>query len=246
MVETESGFAKFKSAMVKAAMPFIEAAHRDKKQREAFREVLGNILFDTPGPRYLEMDIPATERALYRLFFGLGEIEECVEVLREIPFYMRRFPPKEFKVSRTRFLRYHIGNYLNEVYILRERLKAYHKIVQRVYRRHLQVLERLRPQVQKLEEIVNSFEQIVKVRGVHVHQRRYEDEEVDRLALLEILAEEESVSRVLYPMALRKARRKWVQIMEENLRAVNSVLDVYFEILYSVVFDEKGNWILPY
>ena len=48
---------------------------------------------------------------------------------------MGRFPYSNTRVSKTRYLVYHMENYLNEVYILEQRLKSYFTIVGRLYRK---------------------------------------------------------------------------------------------------------------
>lgn len=193
------GFEKFKSSMLKAAKPLLDTMDQDPISRKTLQEIMVNVLLDTSGPRFLETSVTEAERAFYQLFFGFTEILESVDVFREIPFYIRRFPPKSFGISQTRFIRYHIGNYLNEICILQERLKGYIKVVKRIYRANRQVLSSLENRLPKINSLLQAFEQSVRVRGVHVHQRRYVDRDIDRLILLDVLTSvDKSSSETFY------------------------------------------------
>jgi hypothetical protein len=86
----------------------------------------------------------------------------------------------------------------------------------------------------------------VNVRGGHVHQKRYNDENFDRLKLYELLLSEMDYPfNMLYPLALQEYRKKWLKIISENNEKVKEILDIYFEILYDIIFDKDGNWVEP-
>ncbi len=240
------GIEKFISAVMEETKPIIEEIMNDKKSLE----VMKNVIFDEPGARHMGLTPSPKEKSLKKVLSGFSEIESAFQVLRDIPFYIKRFPPKNSDVSKNRFLNYHIGNYLNENYILRERLVTYQKVITRMYKNDRRLTE-MGKHVKKLELLVSGFDGIVLTRGKHVHQERYDDEDFERLNIYERMTKEAdddplvSVIGKLYPLALNEYRKKWVKIISDNNDKIKEILDIYFEILYDVVFDKSGNWINP-
>src|SRR3989304_9602804 len=196
------GSKKFISAVMEETQPIIEEIIKDKRSLE----IMKNVIFDEPGSRYMGMTPLPREKSLIKILFGFTEIDASFKVLTDIPFYIKRFPPKNSNVSKARFLNYHVGNYLNEVYILRERLVTYQKVITRMYK-HDQRLAEMEKQVEKLEILASVFNGIVDTRGKHVHQKRYDDEDFKRLNFFETMADDNdpltSILGKLYPLALQ-------------------------------------------
>ncbi len=67
-------------------------------------------------------------------FIEFGEIMESVDNLHNIAVYIRRFPYARLGVEKGAFLRYHVENYLNELYILQKRMEAYLTAISRMYK----------------------------------------------------------------------------------------------------------------
>lgn len=238
------GIEKFSSAITESTQPIVEKILGEVNREKAI-EVMGNILFDEPGERYFGLTPSPKENLLRKILSGFVEIESTFEVLRDIPFYLMRFPSKHPQVSKTRFLNYHVGNYFNEIYILRERLRSYQRVIARIYKNDPRLKE-TRKHIEKFELLVSSFDDIVSLRGKHVHQKRYGDEDFERLNLYEHSANlDDPIFNRIYPLALREYRKKWLKTFSENNNTVKIILDAYFEILYDVVFDKDGNWLEP-
>ena len=207
-----------------------------------------NVIFDEPGERYMGRTLSPREKSLQKIFSGFYEIDASFQVLNDIPFYIRGFPPSNSNASKVRFLKYHVGNYLNENYILRERLVTYQKIITRMYKDD-RYLGEMGKQVKKLEILVSGFDSVVAMRGKHVHEKRYHDEDFERLDFFETMADKDdpllSVLGEFYFLALRNYRKKWLRTISDNNKNLGEILDLYFEILYDVVFDKDGNFIDP-
>jgi hypothetical protein len=218
----ENGFINFGDAILKAGQPFLEEW---KKEKDKYTEVFANVLLDKSGPRRLNRTLPPQEQAFKKIWQGYIEIRESFEVLRDIATYIKHFPPKKAQVSKTRFLRFHIGNYLNEVYILKERLEAYYKVVARTYRNDARLLAKQK----QIDDFLQSvFKKVIDIRGAHVHQTRYDDNDLDRLDLIELLLhdDETGLAHSLYPTAIRKTRKQWVEIIIHNNNEIAKVLDI--------------------
>ena len=241
----ENGYTKFRVAILEAAQPVLDELQADKDGE--YREALGNIVFDRPGPRQVNGTLSSQEQAFGKIWRGYIEIEESFKVLRDIATYIKHFPPKKVLVSKTGFLRFHIGNYLNEVYILKKRLERYHTVIARIYRSDAR-LPALKKEINGLGNLLSVFDKVIKIRGAHVHKTRYEDKDLDRLSLLELLfyqVEKPSIARVLYPTAIRDTRKKWAETITNNNKETARLLDIYFGVLHQIIFDEHGVWISP-
>ena len=173
--EQPFGSKKFFSTLTEEIKPIIEETIRDRRSFD----VLRNILFDKSGPRSMKIITTNRDEKLRKILFGFTEIDVSIKVLNDIPFYIKHFPPKNSNVSKTRFLNYHVGNYFNEMYILRERLVAYQKVITRIYKNDQRLVE-MGNQIRHLEFLISGFDNIVDVRGKHVHQNRYDDNDFTR------------------------------------------------------------------
>jgi hypothetical protein len=197
MTETQlHGIEKFISAVMEETKPIIEEIINDRKNLEAMEEVMKNVILDRPGAKYMGLTPSPKEESFLKILSGFSEIETAFQVLKDIPFYIKRFPSKHPSISKKRFLNYHIGNYLNENYILRERLVSYQKVITRMYKNHSRLTE-MRKHVKKLEILVSGFDRIVTIRGKHVHQERYDDEDLKRLNVYELMTQEKNDDRLV-------------------------------------------------
>lgn len=238
------GLEKFSVAVMQATEPVIEKILGGANREKAL-EVFSNILLDASGDRYMGLTPNPQDNLLRKILFGFSEIESTFEVLRDIPFYLNRFPSKHAQISKTRFLNYHVGNYLNEIYILRERLRSYQKTITRMYKTDYRLPE-MEKYIKKFDTLISGFDGIVNTRGKHVHQKRYDDEDFERLKYYEHSVKmDEPIFNMLYPLALREYRKKWLKTISENNDKVKEILDMYFETLYDITFDENGNWVEP-
>ncbi|MCD6344893.1 MAG: hypothetical protein J7M17_04725 [Anaerolineae bacterium] len=240
---------KYSTALTKAfkdiLVPVIEA-HEDQMV-----EVLKRDIFDQDGPRSIDYE-PTTEILLYRsVQWGMFEIYASFESLLDAELYIRRFPYGNTRITKVRHLRYVVENHLNEVYILKERLKAYLNTVQELYAKGSRKKE-VRKITQSLFQFNSeAFGDIVAVRGSHVHSLRYDDEELRRLGNMERLSHLDSDASWSQHLAhsfdfeykrIRTRRAEQIKAINE---AVERVLDIFFSRLYPVLFDEDENLIHP-
>jgi hypothetical protein len=188
-----------------------------------------------PGP------IPERVRISSRLYPGFIEIMLSFQTLQDIPIYMRRYPPKLSPVGKVGYLRYHLENYLNEVYILRERLKTFRESVQRAYRQETGT-GKFRQQFDSLKTVISHLNTAVKIRGFHVHETRFSDpdlEKLERMAVL-IIADAHPIVSVLFDEDIRRLRKEWIGALTKHNDTIQQMLDFYFGSLSDVVFDAQG------
>ena len=64
-----------------------------------------------------------------KLFRPLKEIADTIEAIENIPIFAMTFPYKRQGISRAIYLKYHVENYLNELYLLKNRLISYLNLI---------------------------------------------------------------------------------------------------------------------
>ncbi len=99
--------------------------------------------------------------------------------------------------------------------------------------------------------IPSVFDDLIKARSSHVHQRRYTDSDFDRLTTMELLTvhgdkEDFEVLGALYDIEYKKLRKKWKDIIVSRNKSLLKVLDIIFEALYPHVFTKAGNIKFPH
>jgi len=218
-----------------------------------FEEVFGNYLFDLSGPKHLNRDDTSAYHFFSKLFYGFSEIASSYYSLVDIETYIGSFPYSKKKISRIRCMNYHIENYFNEIYILRERLLRYLTTVGRLHKKdpnHADILKYTKPLFSLIKDV---FDGIVTTRSSHVHERRFKDDDIDRLASLEMLVEyggeelgeELSFFENLLETDYRIIRKKYKKTFTDNNTEIKKVLDLYFETLSEIVTTKDGKLNYP-
>ena len=160
---------------------------------------------------------------------------------------LHRFPAN--LPSKAKYLEFVITSYLNEVYILSNRLEAYTKKITRLYKNSLHIKNRIDLLLEFSKRLNNSFRGINNMRGLHVHERRYRDDDLDSLIFLEIFFKDKSsLSKIINPIykkSLAQGKKKWLQFLQNRNNEIQEILDAYFTAMHIVVFDDKGNFIVP-
>jgi hypothetical protein len=244
-------FDKFQSYLLKEIRVITEPMA--KQHMQELGETIWNDILNLKGKKVLDRKPSEKEVFLVKVFYGYIEISDSYESLNDIEVYIGRFPYKNTNISKVSCLRYHIVNYMNEVYVLRERLSAYLTKVGRLYRRDPQrqkVLESTKPTFKNVSDALNG---IVKGRSVHVHKSRYKDEELERLNLLNSFTQIGDANfadfieklRHYHELEYGRIRQKWKGIIKKNNKTIRKLLNIYFSNFLKVLFDRNGNLIYP-
>lgn len=228
----------------------------DEEHRKEVGEAILNTALDRDGPRSASRRF--NDKLLFisnKLFKPFSEIFSNLEALENIGIYVRSFPYKRQGISQVDYLKYHVENYLNEIYILKNRLIAFLTLIERAYRkceRSDQIHAILRPIYELVSTALDGY---INVRGAHVHENRYSDSDFDRLGTLNLLSKsgDDEVSRLfkgLFSECYRTTRRKWVGKIRRDIRAIEQLLEIYCTALVDsvikdgkVVFPSNVRWI---
>lgn len=173
----------------KELWPFLKSLET-MKENEVFKK---RFMADLLGEDYPEASTSLVESSPYfeylrELLSEYGELNKSIERIRLSAKFISQSPPSRSRISKTTYIRYHFEFYLNEIYIFKERLdRLLARLEKKCRKARLKKEEKaLRESKREIEEAFSSF---VKIRGKHVHLRRYEDNKMRQLELLETLSE---------------------------------------------------------
>jgi hypothetical protein len=245
------GLKRFETAIIKIASRYSKELMEEHEQE--FKQVLENELLDSGRRGAINSTPTPSEEFFIKVFSGFTEILDSTQILEDIVTYIRRIPYSRSGVSRLRYLRFVVEAYLNEVYLLKERLIALLNVLKKAYRKTSREKEVLRRIQSLFTSVSRSLINVSQARDSHVHATRYSDREIDRLSLLEILSKQNSKAskesgalfKTLYKLAYQTARENWVRTVKTNDARIKKLLDVYFDLVFSIVFDKDSKMLYP-
>jgi hypothetical protein len=184
------------------------------------------------------------------MLWHMLEIIAVVEMIQDLPLYIRRFPFGKEQVSKLRYLRHHVEFYFHQVYVLEQRLTNYLTFIKDEYNES-ETQQISQSAAHLCKQVKAAFREVTKTRGMHVHQRPYEDKTITQLFVLEALAEGypepgmRTLCRFLFDPRLRSYRREWGTTISENVMAIEEVLDRCFGRLAPWLDSGAGQLLLP-
>jgi len=237
------GFEKFQKAIFEVSKKIILRGWEEKQ--EEMGKVLQNILFGLIGPRSIEY-IPSQEEKFYGVIFeGFKEIVNCHEMLLDIEAYIKKLPlKKQLRIAKHRTLRFFIEGYLHEVYILKERLISFLRKIKRLYKNDLNILF-INKKLLLLENSVHaSFGTIIKIRSIHTHHIRFQDNSMDQIESLYLFTKTKnkmgSFFKHYYDDKFIEIKENWVTQTIQNNIAIKTLLNLYFGELFEIIFKNGG------
>jgi len=241
---TKGEMERFKETLFAALRCALSRAHQQSENGN--HSTLGKFLMGQTD-ELVGSPVAESDGFVVDLSLRFSEILRSTQVLNDIVVYLKRFPPG---ISRSRYLNYHVRSYLQEMYILRERLNALLK----KYERWNSPLAPNSDTFTTLSDgrnlIAKAFDRIVDVRGGDVHHRQFSDPELERLEGWEGLVEggvdpgKEWMTKA-YEDQIKTARERWMTQIETNNATIAQVLDVVFDSLFGMTFAANGEVIIP-
>ena len=242
------GHIKIYSGMVIAASKKVVLPRANDKNDE-FGKSLKNIVLGVEDKSKEEKKFSPYEHFISnKLFRPFNEISCSVESIENISIYVKTFPYSRYGVSKVSHLKYHVENYLNELYIFKNRLISYLKAIDRSYSKS-SIAKHVTETIFPLYSFVSkSMKNYVVVRGNHVHQNRYSDSEITRLSLLELLSleqnEPDKIIMRIYSDTYKETRKKWTERISNAIEKIHTILDIYFKILIKAI-SKNGVILIP-
>ncbi len=187
---------------------------------------------------------PSSKDIEYLLFNGFTEISASLENIKLTLAFISIVPPKSKKINRSDYLKYHIHVYLQEIYILKERLNEYATKIQRKYSKIKKETD-LKEFMAPLFKIVKiTLGDITNTRSNHVHSERYTDDDLSWLSSTTFLSKFNNKFEIPSQMAYKKTKRKWKTTIENNSKEINNIIDIYFDTIFTIV-TKDNEIILP-
>lgn len=236
------GVERFQKALIKAGKPYILSPI--KKDIKGFTEVFRNYLLDLDGPTELSRKHTGREIHFRKLFDGFTEITSSLDTLEDIAFFIGRFPYQNSRISRERYIQFHVEAYLSEMYLLQQRLERYVTMLERQYKGDNK-LALIHVQMREFLRIINAgLRNVLQVRHSHVHKIRFKDIGIRRLGTIGLVMNEVNgdlghLLRGYYREEHARIRRFWKKKIVENNKAVRQMLDAFFKRLYPIIFNHK-------
>lgn len=214
----ERGFSRFQRSMSEFANHYIDPAWKSRKET--------GVVLDRP-----------TDSAFSTFFFGFTEISNTLDALKLCETLIGVAPPRSKAIKYDEYFKFIVGSYLQEMYILEQRLSSYAKKMSRLYKS---------PEVMPIIEqfVSEPLEGIVQIRGAHVHAQRYSDKELDMLSMLTLVSQFDSKYSEHLKEQYWWAQMKWGKKIKSNNIATRTIVDKYFDILFEVMA-KSGRFNLP-
>lgn len=205
----EDGFARFQRVMSTFSKSYIDPALKSKREM--------GVVLDRP-----------TDSAFSSVFDGFIEIANALDALKLCETLIVIAPPRSKVIKHDEYIKFLVGAYLQEMYILEQRLSTYATRMSRLYKN---------PQIDRnfKQLIEKSLEGIVSIRGKHVHAKRYSDDELDMLSTLTLISQFDSTYTEHVQDQYKLTKLEWGKKIKTNNSETRKIVNYYFDILYPIM-----------
>jgi hypothetical protein len=165
-----------------------------------------------------------TDSVFESVFFGFTEISDALDVLALTETLFGLAPPSK-RIKKSQYLQFLIGAYLQEVYILEQRLKAYATKTARLYKIPGK-------NTSLIEAVEDTFRGIVGTRGNHVHSQRFSDKQLHLLVGIELISQLKDEFADDSKFEYSRVRADWKKRVKANNIATRKSIDAYCDFLF--------------
>ncbi len=215
------------------------------ERRAELTEAFWNSLLHLPGRKSAEMTSPQIDRFLSALLKGFFEIQSAYFNIVNARAYFRG-TPRGFSNRRSTYLSFVVHAYLNEIYVVEERMKVYLTTLQRASARGSETrirLERVKPIL--LDVVEKAFSGVRQVRCAHVHQQRFSDDGLERLSTFELLNQTRDPLPTLgrlYRLELQRVRKYWDEKFTTNETALQKLMELFYDAILGAILESDGSF----
>ena len=159
------------------------------------------------------------------------ELLRIIDALKECEFYFRRYPFRDLPVTRSNHLINICEMYFSRCYQFKERLKEYFEAVNNVVStKDVDTVKNFATNLFKVYD--KEFKEELKARNIIHHNERFEDIEIDRIALREVLSGtvEFDIEQQEQLNEYRKATRYWVRQVQVSGIKMDACLECLAEL----------------
>ena len=221
---------------------------------ELFWKILNNTL-------PLEEEVNRIKSPRYIISFSeisiiFNEIMGTVDMLYDAQKYLNQLPDARM-TTFSRHVRYHLSNYFNESFILLERLRKLLKTIEKLYQKDARLNE-FKKHFKALNGIIDvAFKDLRQRRNYHVHEKRYSDDDLNRLEVLElgvpykvvnlqfVEVTDTQIVNKMYTEETQKYHKQLVETTTDISGKTGELLNLFFGILERFLFSKQGDFIPP-
>jgi hypothetical protein len=180
----------------------------------------------------------------YKIFNGFTDICETIETIDMLLILVELNPPRSKRISIDLYFKHLVASYLNEVYILKERLNSYATKTSRMYFKGNPSLD-VKKDFEKLySSIKDSLEGINNARNSHVHSERYSDQDLNWLSSLRLVSNSDDSFKETLHNQHKKLKIEWKKQVTDNNKALVKLLKTYFDTIFELI-SVNGDIVLP-
>lgn len=243
------GLQKFQAAIMNEGLPEMVRWFKSKRKSRLLMHEVHKHIFDL-GPPTPPGKRTGRKNHLQLLSYYTSEIQTTLDTMRDIEFYMRQFPYDQDKIAKHRHLQFHVEAFLNELYILQERLTRFLKFIERQHRKDPR-LGLVKDTCDMLNNfVVQSMRKGIAIRGSHVHKWRLSDNDIERLIGISLYTKMPSKKiqkafAAYYEEEYRKVRKRWRKWVADGTAQAQELVDGYCDALFELMFDRDEKLLYP-
>ena len=250
---TIESFDKYRENLFNIVRKIAISISKSKEKNRNFEESVINKIFFNKSTTVKRKSSPQ-DIFFGDLFYGFDEIYNSFERLKDLEVYISNLPNIKTPIEKIDYLRFLLENYLNETYILKERLNKYSKKIKDSYIEDKRYISIRKICILLIKTVEDSLKNITNLRGNHIHDVRYLDKDIKRLTSLIIYKEYINGLQKYLPEDFvipnfkneyHKLRKKWKKIFKDNNKQIKILLNIYFEAMLKIVFKNNGEISYP-
>jgi len=221
---------------------------KNKEKRKILIERIRRFLFKND---LLKEDIPIElltnrEKFIKDILDDYYEILSSLENIEMINIFLRRYPNYKIyvkKITKAKYLSYHLGNYFNEIYIFEKRVESFLNKLEKKLK-----VKGLNKDIKKIEKLKNilyrTLEKSNTIRGIHIHKYRFNTIKLEKLDALErwgsLIDKDEYLETISHYKNIfyNDIRKKWLKIIDANKNTLKKLLDYILEEIKLIVFNK--------
>jgi hypothetical protein len=185
------------------------------------------------------------ERTVMVVAENMQEISYVLNYLNDSKLYLYVSPSTfiKTKIPTARYLNYHMHNYFNNVYILKERMTGF---LQKIKKSSKDI--EIRKSVASFNGRVEKFfEKYGTIRHEHTHRIRYIDRDISRLESFEgayssdFWNDKKIIKKVHVSMAYSEVKKAWLEFMKTSNESISRLVSEYFDFIIKMILGENGS-----
>jgi hypothetical protein len=243
------GLEKSQAALLAAGMPDMIRWLRSKKKAKLLMDEVRKEIFELGPPT---PPAKPTGRIRYSqwLHHHSSEIARALDTMKDVKFYIGRFPCRKTQISKHRHLQFHVEAFLHELYILQQRLLQFLVFIEPSTGRTRACREsRPRAACSRLRDRFNEEgDRDSRQPCAQVEDVRHKDRALAGNQVLHARPPSSELTRVFnafYEAEYKKTRNQWRGWITDGIAEAQNLVNVYFDEVFKLLFDDRGKLTYP-